>query len=55
MAFLALVVLEGGVCLLTILFVIVFIQNKDMHEQILDAVRRLGIEEVNGVMGGAGR
>jgi hypothetical protein len=52
MAFLALVILKGGIGLLTIFFVVIFIQNKDMHEQIFDAVRRFGVEEVNGVVGG---
>ena len=52
MAFLALIVLEGRIRLLTIFLVIIFIQNKDVREQIFDAVPCFGIEKVKGVMGG---
>jgi hypothetical protein len=51
-AFLALIVVEGGIGLLAILFVIKFIQNKDVYEQILDAVPRFRIKKVKCVMGG---
>jgi hypothetical protein len=52
MAFLALIVLERRIRLLTIFLVIIFIQNKDVREQIFDAVPGFGIEKVKGVMGG---
>ena len=50
MAFLALLVLEEGIGLLTISFVIVFLLE-EMYNDILDAVRSFGIEEVKGVVG----
>jgi hypothetical protein len=51
-AFLALIVFEGGIGLLAILFVIIFIQNKDVYEQILHTVPRFGVKEIKSVMGG---
>lgn len=51
-AFLALIVFKGGVSLLAIFFMIILIQNKEVHEHIFDAVCSFGIEEVKGVMGG---
>jgi hypothetical protein len=51
-AFLALIVFESGIGLLPILFVIIFIQNKDVYEQIFNAVPRFGVKEVKCVMGG---
>jgi len=52
MAFLALIVFERRISLLAILFMIVFIQNKDVYEQIFDAVPCFGVKEIKGVMGG---
>lgn len=52
MAFLALIVFKRGIRLLTIFLMIVFIQQKDMGKEILDAVPCLGIKEVKGVMRG---
>jgi hypothetical protein len=51
-AFLALIVFEGGIGLLAVLFVIIFIQNEDVYKQIFDAVPRFGVKEVKCVMGG---
>jgi len=52
MAFLALVVLEKGVSLLAILFVIIFIQNKEVYKHIFDPVGSFCIEEIKSVMRG---
>ena len=52
MAFLALIVLKSGICLLTIFLMIVFVQQNDMGKEVFDAVPCLGIEEVKGVMRG---
>ena len=52
MAFLALIVFERPIGLLAILFMIVFIQNKHVYEQIFDAVPSFGVKEVKGIMGG---
>jgi hypothetical protein len=51
-AFLALIVFEGGIGLLAVLFVIILIQNKDVHEKVFDAVPCLGVKEVKSVVGG---
>lgn len=49
--FLALIVFKGSVSLLAIFFVIVLIQNKEVHKHIFDAVCSFGIKKVKGVMG----
>jgi hypothetical protein len=50
MAFLALIILEGGISLLAIFIMIVFFLGK-MDDDIFNAVRGLGIEEFIGVIG----
>ena len=50
-AFLALLILKGGIRLLTIVVVIVFVLG-EMNHDILDAMECLGIEEINGVVWG---
>ena len=49
MAFLTLLVLEGGISLLAIFFVIIFFLEK-MYNNILDAMCGLGIEKIKGVV-----
>ena len=51
MAFLALIILERGIGLLSVFFVIVRFLEK-MNNNILDAVCRLGIEKVKGIIRG---
>jgi hypothetical protein len=50
MALLALLVLEEGISLLAISFVIVFLLE-EMYNHVLDAMRSFGIEELKGVVG----
>jgi hypothetical protein len=51
MTFLALLILEGGIGLLAILLVVVFLLDK-VGDDILYAVECLGIKEIKGVVGG---
>jgi len=50
MAFLALVVREGGVSFLPLLVVIILLL-KEVDEYILDAMKSLSVEELNGILG----
>jgi ABC-type proline/glycine betaine transport system permease subunit len=50
MAFLALVVREGGVSFLPLLVVIVLLL-KEVDENVLDAMKSLGVEELQGILG----
>ena len=49
-ALLALVVLEGGICLLPIPLMVIGVLGK-VNDYVLDAVEGLGVEEINGVLG----
>ena len=51
MAFLALVVSEGGVSFLP-LFLVIILFLEEMDENIFGAVKSLGVEELNGIMRG---
>ena len=51
MAFLALVVGEGGVSFLPLLVVIILLL-KEVDENIFGAVKGLGVEELKGIVGG---
>ena len=51
MAFLALVVRKGGVSFLALLLVIILFL-KEVDENVFDAMKGLGIEELEGVMRG---
>jgi hypothetical protein len=50
MAFLALVVGEGGVCLLPLLLVIILLL-KEVDENVLGAMKSLSVEELKGILG----
>ena len=50
MAFLALVVSEGGVSFLPLLLVIILLL-KEVDENVLDAMKSLSVEELNGILG----
>lgn len=51
MAFLALLIFERGVCSEPGFLVIVFVLGK-MNDDVFDAVRGLGVEKVECIMGG---
>jgi len=50
MAFLALVVREGGVSFLPLLVVIILLL-KEVDQNVLDAMKSLGVEELQGILG----